>query len=106
MGPFMNKQVEFHLSLTEFQLLPNQAPLLCHMEGHQGAVNVVRWSNSGRFLASGGDDQKVLLWTLEGGQGPGGSPENWMPYRTGSKSVSLAGHAHDVVDLCWSPDDR
>jgi protein HIRA/HIR1 len=62
-------------------------------------VNAVRWSGSGRFLASGGDDQQVILWHMQARQ-PDGPIENWQPMKR------LVGHKHDVVDLCWSPDDR
>lgn len=27
-------------------------------------VNCVRWSNDGRYLASGGDDRLVMVWAL------------------------------------------
>ena len=33
--------------------------LLTQMDHHLGCVNCVRWSNSGKFLASGGDDKLV-----------------------------------------------
>ena len=37
--------------------------LLTQMDHHLGCVNCVRWSNSGKFLASGGDD-KLVRWIL------------------------------------------
>lgn len=33
-------------------------------------VNCVRWSNSGQYLASGGDDKLVMVWQLS--RYPGG----------------------------------
>ena len=33
--------------------------LLTQMDHHLGCVNCVRWSNNGKFLASGGDDKLV-----------------------------------------------
>lgn len=34
---------------------------------HSGAVLCVRWANGeGRFLASGSDDTKIIIWELSG----------------------------------------
>ena len=33
--------------------------LLTQMDHHLGCVNCVRWSNNGKYLASGGDDKLV-----------------------------------------------
>ena len=30
--------------------------------GHRGCVNCVQWCDSGRFLLSGSDDTKAILW--------------------------------------------
>lgn len=32
---------------------------------HQRAVNVVKWSNSGQYLASGDDDANIIVWHLK-----------------------------------------
>lgn len=32
---------------------------------HAGVVMCVRWSNDGRYLASGSDDKIVMIWSLE-----------------------------------------
>ena len=39
----------------------NVPKLLACMEHHLGCVNCIRWSGSGTFLASGGDDKLVSL---------------------------------------------
>eukprot|EP00923_Selenidium_pygospionis_P012014 GHVN01020486.1.p1 GENE.GHVN01020486.1~~GHVN01020486.1.p1 ORF type:complete len:1431 (+),score=217.95 GHVN01020486.1:66-4358(+) len=39
------------------------------LEGHQGCVNRLAWSENGEFLASGSDDKRVLIW---------GSGNGWM----------------------------
>ena len=36
--------------------------LLTQMDHHLGCVNCLRWSNSGTYLASGGDDKLVMIW--------------------------------------------
>ena len=38
---------------------------LCTLTMHTGPVLVVRWAHSGRWLASGSDDQIVMIWDLD-----------------------------------------
>lgn len=70
---------------------------------------MVRWSPSGRYLASGSDDTICLIWDLDptglggasfGSSGNEVSIEAWRPHRR------LAGHESDIVDLAWSPDEQ
>lgn len=37
---------------------------------HQKAVNVVRWSPSGQFLASGDDESIIFIWKQNTGKEP------------------------------------
>ena len=89
----------------------NVPKLLCQMDNHVGCVNIVRWSNHGNWLASGGDDKIVMIWKLTGegpstvfGSGSGSSAtvnhESWRCF------VTLTAHSGDVLDLAWSPSDR
>ncbi|XP_073118026.1 protein HIRA isoform X2 [Elaeis guineensis] len=80
--------------------------LLATLRDHFGSVNCVRWAKHGRYLASGSDDQVVLIHerkpgsgTTEFGSGEPPDVENWKVIMT------LRGHTADVVDLNWSPDD-
>ncbi|CAN6252284.1 unnamed protein product [Urochloa humidicola] len=80
--------------------------LLATMRDHFGSVNCVRWAKHGRYLASGSDDQVILIHERKAGSGTSefgsGEPpdvENWKVIMT------LRGHSADVVDLSWSPDD-
>ncbi|KAM3295155.1 hypothetical protein ACQJBY_037798 [Aegilops geniculata] len=80
--------------------------LLATMRDHFGSVNCVRWAKHGRYLASGSDDQAILIHERKAGSGTSefgsGEPadiENWKVVMT------LRGHTADVVDLNWSPDD-
>lgn len=41
--------------------------LVATLAFHQQAVNCVRWAGHGRYLASGSDDQFVLLYELQAG---------------------------------------
>ncbi|KAI3894045.1 hypothetical protein MKW92_026063 [Papaver armeniacum] len=80
--------------------------LLATLRDHFGSVNCVRWAKHGRFIASGSDDQAILIHerkpgsgTTEFGSGEPPDIENWKVIMT------LRGHTADVVDLNWSPDD-
>lgn len=80
--------------------------LLATLRDHFGSVNCVRWAKHGRYLASGSDDQVILVHerkpgsgTTEFGSGEPPDVENWKVILT------LRGHTADVVDLNWSPDD-
>ncbi|KAK9236376.1 TUP1-like enhancer of split-domain-containing protein [Lipomyces kononenkoae] len=90
---------------TQSCLGPRQ---LCSMSTHSGAVTVVRFSPSGRYLASGSDDRVILVWEREedghelsvkefGSHGEGDS-ERWMVRRR------CVGHENDVQGLEWAPD--
>ncbi|KAK1263511.1 Protein HIRA [Acorus gramineus] len=80
--------------------------LLATLRDHFGSVNCVRWAKHGRYLASGSDDQVILIHerkpgagTTEFGSGEPPDVENWKV------AMTLRGHTADVVDLNWSPDD-
>ncbi|KAL1516544.1 hypothetical protein ABEB36_000450 [Hypothenemus hampei] len=84
---------------------PKIAKMLCQMDNHLACVNIVRWSNSGHFLASGSDDKLVMIWRLtsEGSSSIFGSTkvnvETWKCVHT------LNSHNGDVLDLAWAPHD-
>nr|KAG5687049.1 hypothetical protein BaRGS_002422 [Batillaria attramentaria] len=84
----------------------NVPRVLCQMDNHLACVNCVRWSQNGKYLASGGDDKLVMIWQTSRGFGSGKSfgsnvtiVEQWRPVAT------LRGHTGDVLDLAWSPQD-
>ncbi|KAL4707394.1 hypothetical protein ACJJTC_008579 [Scirpophaga incertulas] len=80
---------------------PNIPKMLCQMDNHLACVNCVRWSNAGKYLASGGDDRLVMVWGLSVAAGAGKHKvETWRCLST------LRGHAGDVLDLAWSPLDK
>jgi protein HIRA/HIR1 len=43
--------------------------LLCTLVNHQAAVNSVRWSPNGKYLASASDDKTILIWELRSDRG-------------------------------------
>ncbi|KAI5742936.1 hypothetical protein M8J77_012801 [Diaphorina citri] len=93
--------------LSEAKEVDSRVPLmLCTLDNHLACVNAVRWSNSGRYLASGGDDKLIMIWTISKSQGStifGGKGkvniEHWKCSHT------LHGHTGDVLDIAWSPQD-
>ena len=80
--------------------------MLCQMDNHLACVNSVRWSGSGKYLASAGDDQRVILWTKSAYGGGavfgGGGKVNHESYRV---AYTLRIHDGDVLDIAWSPGD-
>lgn len=75
---------------------------------HQKAVNAVRFSPCGTFLASGDDESAIIIWKKRQDSdapelcGPGEAEvvnkESWVVLKI------LRGHLEDVYDLSWSPD--
>ncbi|KAF8328351.1 WD40-repeat-containing domain protein [Cantharellus anzutake] len=87
---------------------PKNAPSksLCTLSMHAGPVLVVRWSHSGKWLASGSDDTIIMIWDLDlsGGGKVWGTDETNIE---GWKALKrLPGHDSDVTDLAFSPGDR
>jgi protein HIRA/HIR1 len=77
--------------------------LLATLTEHNGSVNAVRFSPSGRQLASGSDDAMACIYELRPGAGGGvlggeANVENWRI------RLVLRGHSSHVVDVAWSPD--
>ena len=86
---------------------PSVPRSLATLAGHEGAVNCVRWSPDGRILASGSDDQHVMLWRLAAA----GERLSSMPFGSGAApsverwrcAATLRGHNGDVVGVAWEP---
>ncbi|KAH8872670.1 Protein HIRA [Schistosoma japonicum] len=86
----------------------NFCPKLFQMDSHQACVNCVRWSPSGRWLASAGMDKVIMLWSktavtsrpiqVFGSKEPTKFTEHWRCVST------LRGHSGDIIDLSWSHD--
>ncbi|KAM7050462.1 protein HIRA isoform 4-T4 [Molossus nigricans] len=101
--PKMLCQMDNHLGITEWPF----AGFSC-WQSAQACVNCVRWSNSGMYLASGGDDKLIMVWkratyigpsTVFGSSGKLANVEQW-------RCVSiLRSHSGDVMDVAWSPHD-
>jgi len=106
--------------------------LLCTISSHSGSVLTIRFSTSGTYLASAGDDSHILIYKqsktpsilttgnlLGGGGGSGIGGGDFYSNKSDSKSQQeeqpniehwnrihiLRGHNLDIVGLCWAPDD-
>ena len=77
---------------------------------HNGSVMCVRFSSSGRYFASGADDNVLAIWELQDAAnsitGTGKvwnstdvNVEVWKPVRM------LRGHENDILSVAWSDDD-
>ncbi|XP_065570912.1 protein HIRA homolog isoform X2 [Artemia franciscana] len=83
----------------------NIPKLLCQMDNHLANVNCVRWSHSGDYLASAGDDKLVMIWQLSqygGGTVFGSSQATTESWRC---KATLLGHEGDILDITWAPND-
>ncbi|XP_069071427.1 protein HIRA isoform X4 [Pleurodeles waltl] len=82
--------------------------MLCQMDNHLACVNCVRWSNSGVYLASGGDDKLIMLWKRAAYIGPStvfGSSNKLANVEQWRCVSILRSHTGDVMDVAWSPHD-
>lgn len=57
---------------------------------HYGCVNAIEFSNSGKFLVSGGDDRRVLIWNVE-----------HAIHSIGTPSVMRANHISNIFCLAF-----
>lgn len=84
--------------------------LAADLTRHQRAVNCVRWSPSGEFLASCDDESVIFIWRLkpeseaanifDRDDASEADKEIWLTFKI------LRGHMDDVYDLSWSPDSQ
>lgn len=84
--------------------------LLADLSRHQRAVNCVRWSPSGEFLASSDDESFIFIWRqkpeaesysiFDKDNCSGQDKETWLSFKT------LRGHMEDVYDLAWAPNSE
>eukprot|EP01133_Synstelium_polycarpum_P007439 gene7439-8704_t len=78
--------------------------LLKSIDSHFSAVNCVKWSRDGKFLASGSDDKLVMIWAMNASMAGSSfgepSTENWVCVNT------LRGHSADISEVAWSHDSR
>lgn len=89
-----------------------KSPFLLFQDAHDGEVNAVRWSSSGRYFATGGADRKVKLWEPQ----PGATPE-CRGVLTGSNAAIMSvefdpgdslivGASNDFAARVWTMSDQ
>ena len=92
----------YHPATSMPQKLSAGVPIL-KLTGHSKSVNNLRWNPRGRYLISGGDDARVLLWDMEtllvSSNGKMQSVE--QPVASYKPDEGLLTHGLD-----WSPDGR
>nr|XP_023030076.1 chromatin assembly factor 1 subunit B [Leptinotarsa decemlineata] len=96
-----------HILIWQMTLCENgsvKQEVISDLTRHQKAVNTVRWSSSGHYLASADDDANIIVWQLKSDnipmlEGETDDKEIWVVYKV------LRGHKEDIYDLCWSVDD-
>lgn len=82
--------------------------LAADLTRHQRAVNVVKWSTNGEYLASGDDDSAIFIWRQKNRneninileQVNEQDKEIWITMKI------LRGHTEDIYDLCWCPNSQ
>lgn len=62
---------------------------------HQRAVNVVRWSHSGQYLASADDDANIIIWYLKTDNLPSldenvNDREKWLVHKVDVLKIHIA----------------
>ncbi|KAG2207683.1 hypothetical protein INT47_011803, partial [Mucor saturninus] len=84
--------------------LPVNIDFLSELKRHSSPVNAVRFSPSGDFIASAGDDACIILWKLSlMKEATFGSDYNEYEKETWSVVNMFYGHNKEIYDLAWSP---
>ncbi len=68
---------------------------------HEGAIWTMKLADKGDYLCTGGQDCKVVIWSLVNNNNNGVSPSNATVVSTEPYRV-LLGHTGDVIDVSWS----
>lgn len=98
------------IKLWNFQLLltkpeQTQDALLATIATHTKSVNIVRWSKDGIYLASGSDDNYILIHKYTPGmisnQSFGSNQQKVKNKESWSRCYTLQGHSMDILDLDW-----
>ena len=76
----------------------------CQIEtGHTATINCVRFNPTGKWLATGSDDAKVIIWEQKFRPKEFGSTETVFSW---AEKFNLLGHSKEVYDVKWSLDSQ
>ncbi|XP_070172903.1 autophagy-related protein 16-1-like isoform X2 [Littorina saxatilis] len=89
--------------------IPSKA--LCKFDAHDGEVNAVRWSPSGRLFATGGADRKIKLWEATSGQCNNrgvllGSNAGIMSLEFDEEETLVLAASNDFASRVWTLGDQ
>ncbi|KAI7862254.1 WD40-repeat-containing domain protein [Spinellus fusiger] len=100
--PGTNKPIEH--TAKPGNALPVRIDFLCELKRHSSPVNVVRFSPTGDYLASAGDDACVIVWRLATHKDSAfGSVHSEYEKETWTVVHMFYGHTKEIYDLAWSP---
>ena len=85
-----NSKSLINLQKKEFSLALIEKSPIHQWEAHRGEISTIRYSPTGRTLATAAIDNTIKLWTDQ-------IPQHAI--------CTLAGHRHPVRDFIWSSDD-
>jgi WD40 repeat protein len=96
-----NPALAAQLALAAYRLRPTvearssllsafATPYATKLLGHTAGLYSVAYSPDGKYMASGGEDMKVRIWDVSGGQP--------------TVAADLTGYGHDVNTLAFTPD--
>ncbi|KAL0088445.1 WD40-repeat-containing domain protein [Phycomyces blakesleeanus] len=102
--PGTNQVNEHKKSHKSGNALPVVIDFLCELKRHSAPVNVVRFSPTGEYLASAGDDTCIILWRLATNKDSAfGSVHSEYEKETWTVVQMFYGHTKEIYDLSWSP---
>ncbi|XP_076454053.1 autophagy-related protein 16-1-like [Babylonia areolata] len=89
--------------------VPSRA--LCKFDAHDGEVNAIQWSPSGRLFATGGADRKIKLWESMTGQCNNrgvllGSNAGIMSLEFDDEETLVLAASNDFASRVWSLGDQ
>ncbi|KAL8559220.1 hypothetical protein ACOMHN_040344 [Nucella lapillus] len=89
--------------------VPSRA--LCKFDAHDGEVNAIQWSPSGRLFATGGADRKIKLWESATGQCNNrgillGSNAGIMSLEFDDEEILVLAASNDFASRVWSLGDQ
>lgn len=85
---------------------PNVPRLLATLSEHQGSVMAAAFNHSGHLLASGGNDNAVLLYKLFNTPATAKMGTTFVNLENWRAVGSIRQHRLDVTGLAWSPNDK